>query len=239
MNVLKRLGLVGALMAMLASPAAVQAQFKCTTNNGTVIITHYISTNTTVTIPDTTNGLPVTSIGDRAFSYRTCGNITIPDGVTSIGKSAFFCCQCLTNATIGNGVTTIGNNAFGDCVRLTTVTIGNAVASIGFGAFLRCGLTSVTMPASVTSIGRAAFSQCSGLTNITVNASNPTYGSVGGVLFDKGGTTLVQCPGGKTGTYTIPNGVTNIEVEAFSGCTSLTDVSIPASVISGGIRVRP
>jgi hypothetical protein len=55
-----------------------------------------------------------------------------------------------------------------------------------------------------------------------------------GVLFDKSQTTLIQCPWGTTGTYIIPNNVTNIGDNAFYHCTSLTNVTIPNSVTSIG-----
>jgi hypothetical protein len=53
-------------------------------------------------------------------------------------------------------------------------------------------------------------------------------------LFDKSQSTLVEYPGGLSGSYTIPNSVTNIGSYAFSGCTSLTSVTIPNSVTSIG-----
>jgi hypothetical protein len=49
-------------------------------------------------------------------------------------------------------------------------------------------------------------------------------------LFDKSQRTLIRCPQAKTGSYTIPNGVTAIGNSAFSYCTSLTNITIPASV---------
>ena len=58
-------------------------------------------------------------------------------------------------------------------------------------------LTSVTIPSSVTSIGDGAFADCTSLTAITVDALNPVYSSVDGVLFNKSQTTLVQYPGAK------------------------------------------
>jgi hypothetical protein len=53
-------------------------------------------------------------------------------------------------------------------------------------------------------------------------------------LFDKSQTTLIQYPEGKAGSYTIPNGVTNIGDEAFQSCASLTNIVIPNSVTSIG-----
>ena len=71
----------------------------------------------------------------------------------------------------------------------------------------------------VTSIGSYAFSHCTSLTAITVDALNPVYSSFDGVLFNKDQTTLFQCPGGKTGGYTLPASVTSIGNSAFAGCT--------------------
>ena len=94
-------------------------------------------------------------------------NYTIPDGVTSIGGSAFRSCSGLTSITIPDGVTSIGSFAFSDCSGLTSVTISSGVTSIGERAFYNCsGLTSVTIPDSVTSIGTYAFRGCSGLTDV-------------------------------------------------------------------------
>ncbi len=56
-------------LLVLALITAVQAQdYTYTTNNGTITITQYTGPGGAVTIPDTINGLPVTSIGDQAFS---------------------------------------------------------------------------------------------------------------------------------------------------------------------------
>jgi hypothetical protein len=72
---------------------------------------------------------------------------------------------------------------------------------------------------------------CNSLTNLTVDSLNSVFSSVGGVLFDKGQTTLIQCPGARTGTYTIPDSVTSIGLFAFQGCV-LTNVVIPNTVTS-------
>ena len=73
------------------------------------------------------------------------GDVTIPDGVTSIGEGAFYCSN-LTSVTIPDSVTSIGNIAFCYCSSLKRVTI----------------------PESVTSIGTHAFSECSSMTSITI-----------------------------------------------------------------------
>jgi len=107
---------------------------------------------------------------------------------------------------------------------------------MGYSAFSGCtSLTSLMIPNSLTNIGFAPFANCTSLTAIAVDALNPAYCSVDGVLFNKSQTTLIQCPGGKAGTYMIPNGVTNIGVFAFFECDYLTNIMTPISLTSIGL----
>jgi hypothetical protein len=92
----------------------------------------------------------------------------------------------------------------------------------------------VIIPRSVSSIGASAFGFCSSLSTISVDALNLFFSSIDGVLFDKSQTRLIQCPGGKTGTYTVPNGVTNVQDSAFASCVNLTRVILPESVVAIG-----
>ena len=131
------------------------------------------------------------------YSCKRLWGIILPDGVTSIGNSAFYGCSGLTafhgctGITIPDSVTSIGNSAFYECSGLTSITIPDGVTEIQFAAFDECsGLTSITIPDGVTSIGGYAFSGCHGLTSIT-----------------------------------IPDGVTSIRENAFYGCLRLTTIT--------------
>ena len=135
----------------------------------------------------------VTSIGDSAFyGCDRLTNITIPDSVTSIGDEAFYNCDSLTSVTIPDSVTSIGDYAFSDCDSLSNVTIGDGISFINVYVFEGCSsLTSIVIPDSVTSISGWAFRDCDSLTSVT-----------------------------------IPDSVTSIGDSAFSGCDSLTSIAV-------------
>ena len=117
-------------------------------------------------------------LGDYAFwGCSGLTSLTIPSGVTSIGRNAFDGCSGLTSMTIPSSVTSIGGAAFGGCSGLTSLTIPSGVTEIGDEAFSGCsGLTSLSLPSSVTSIDDGAFEGCSGLTSLTIPSSVTSIG---------------------------------------------------------------
>ena len=192
----------------------------------------YLCANLTgITIPSS-----VTQIDIGALSHcQNLTNVTIPSSVTSLGDAAFRSCSSLTNITISSSVTSIGDYAFANCSSLPSVAIPQGVISLGSGVFSSCNsLTNLTIPASVTSIGTQAFYDDSHLAAIIVDPSNTNYSSLDGVLFDRNQTKLIQCPGGKTGNYSIPPGVTNLADSAFYNCRQLTRITIPSGVTQLG-----
>ena len=166
-----------------------------------------------ITIPAEVSGVPVTSIGDGAFEHcESLTSINIPDSVTGIGMSAFY-----------------------GCTSLISIKIPDSVESIAIGAFVECAaLTSINIPDSVEFIDSRAFNGCTSLKSISVDAKNPEYTDIEGVLFNKDKTMLVACPNGMTGEYSISDSVTSIAGYAFCGCTSLTSINIPDSVTNIG-----
>ena len=194
---------------------------------------------TRVTIPNS-----VTGIGSYAFAHSTSlTGVEIGNNIASIGVGAFFHCYSLTGMMIPASVTSIGLLAFELCTSLDFITVDalNSFYCSVDGVLYDKNQTTLVQyppgkagvfpfPASVTSIEHRALCYCTHLTAITVGTSNPVYSGMDGVLFNKSQTTLVQCPAGRTGGYTIPSSVTVIGEWAFYGCNSLTGVSIPSSV---------
>ncbi len=178
----------------------------------------------------------VTAIGVSAFSgCEGLTSVSIPDSVTAVREGAFSGCTGLTSVDIPDSVTEIGYRAFFRCTGLTSVMPGSSLTTIGDNAFEGCtGLTSVVIPGSVISIGLDPFARCENLANITVDAGNPDYCSVDGILYSKDKTLLIQCGAGKTGPVEIPDSVTAIGERAFRYCSGLTSVHIPESVTEIG-----
>ena len=149
--------------------------------------------------------------GDFAsYTGEYLGDIVIPESVTYNGKNY--------------SVTSIGRGAFMHCSGLTSITIPNSVTSIEENAFQSCSsLTSVTIPNSVTSIGRSAFYD-------TAWYDNQPDGLVyAGMVAYKYKGTMPQ-----NTTIILKEGTLGIAGSAFSGCYSLTSVTIPNSVTSIG-----
>ena len=136
--------------------------------------------------------------------------LALPSGITSIGKWAFYGCNCLNSVTIPNSVTDIGICAFSGCHNLASISVDssnttldsrdNCNAIINSKANeLIVGCMSTVIPSSVESIGAYAFRDCSGLQSIT-----------------------------------IPNSLTAINYCAFYNCSNLTsvtsDIMIPFAI---------
>ena len=182
-----------------------------------------------------------------AYPAGKQGEYTIPSSVTRIENEAFSGCVSLTNMTIPNTLTDIGRDAFNGCTNLKNFIVDPShptYSSIDGVVFDKtqttlllypCGKQGVyTVPNRVTSFREYAFSGCTLLMGFAVEADNPNFIVVDGVLFNKNQTTLVAWPEGKQQYYTIPNSVTRIENGAFSGCANLSSVVMPNGITSIG-----
>ena len=154
----------------------------------------------------------LTTIGSKMFAESTLKFVIIPVGVTTIEQAAFEKCTALTSIEIPASVETIGDSAFMGCSKLATVTFekGSQLKTIGgrygSGAFANCtALTAIEIPASVETIEATAFYNCSSLATVT---------------FEKG--SQLKTIGGEYSSSSYYG--------AFSDCSSLTSIEIPASV---------
>ena len=163
-------------------------------------------------------------------------SFAVPDGILAIGDRAFIGCDSLTTVTLPEGLTSIGDSAFSNCSSLTSVTLPDSLTSIGDSAFSFCSsLTTVTLPEGLTSIGANPFHSCDSLEKIDVSPDHPVFAQIDGVLYEKATKTLICYPAGKEGdSFDVPDGILAIGDRAFSGCDSLTSVTLPDSLTSIG-----
>jgi len=95
------------------------------------------------------------------------GDVTVPEGVATIGERAFQGCA-VASVTLPESLITIGEYAFYDCTSLSEIVIPAKVTSIGTNAFCNCtGLTTVTFHSTPTP-GSLAFGKCTGLTTLNL-----------------------------------------------------------------------
>ena len=117
----------------------------------------------------------ITSIGDSAFwGCSSLALTSLPEGITSIGNSAFWGCSSLALTSLPEGITTIKPNAFYCCTNLALTSLPEGITSIGNSAFLGCDrLVHITLPASVTG-WYGVFQSCNGLTSVTFRGTPTT-----------------------------------------------------------------
>ena len=245
--------------AEITTAAETEACF-FTVDNGVVtgVTGHFRQNeNAELVIPSAFNGLAISGIG--AYAFAGCTNlisITLPDSVTSIGSNAFSGCSNLSSLVIPDSVTSIGSNAFFGCSKLSSLVIPDSVTSIGADAFSNCsGLRTLVIGNGVVSLPGGLLSGCSSLESITIpfvgdrtrtgnDADQYPFGYLFGTNKYAGGVATQQeflcsdCIDGViTNTFYIPASLKSVTTfgeeilaNAFSGCTSITSVTIGDSV---------
>ena len=212
-----------------------------------IAITQAIKKIENIIIPSTIEGLPVTSIGERAFAtsksltkvvisrsvikidnfaFAGCEElqtVSIPEGLlSSIGDNAFSACRKLTNITLPKSVNNIGSQAFGGCISLVNINLQEGIRTIGNQAFGYChSLEEIDIPDSVTNIG-GVFGNCRNLTKVNFGKNSQLNAM---------NRAFAVCP--KLTSVTIPSGVTEFE-GAFRECINLAKITIPKNVTKIG-----
>ncbi len=176
-----------------------------------------------VIIPDVYDGLPVTGIGDGAFSEcKKMEYLTLSSNIKEIGNHTFYGCTSIKVVELPKGLVSIGDYAFFNCTGIEHLSIPSDVTFIGQSAFKGCrALKTIDLPKSLASVGEYAFSN-TGLISVVVADGNNVIPKG---MFD-GCEDLV--------TVILPESIIGIRDFAFSRCVSLKNINLPDGVISIG-----
>jgi len=139
----------------------------------TTVITKLKQTRSFIRLPDTIGGYTVTGVADGVFSKCTnedIAEITLPEGITSVGNEAFMNCAGITIVVEG-ALTDVGEKAFLGCDGLREIRFGEGIADIAFEAFKGTGISEISIPKSVTLIDDNAFENCASLQTVTMHCS--------------------------------------------------------------------
>lgn len=161
---------------------------------GNATIVAYTGTGTSVTIPETVGGHPVTAIGEYAFSpgssihdnnfnFAEITKVNIEAKLTSIGEAAFSGCENLTTINLPDTITEMGYGVFEGCTALESIAFPRGMTEIPMTTFNACtSLESITIPETIESIGRSAFD----IRSYDEETDEDTWGSLNRITY--GGT---------------------------------------------------
>lgn len=189
-------------------------------SEGLIRITKYIGTDKNVVIPSEIDGIPVNSIGMKAFMNTQAETVWLPESVENIGDRAFYELSTLTAVYGGKGLRMIGAEAFAECQALTTIDLSSDTLQIILKlAFYNClKLTGVSFGNSLSELERQAFSCCKSLKHITIPKSV--------VKWEAGA--FAGCDA--LTEVTLEEGLTVFRGDSFWAADSLKTITIPASI---------
>lgn len=166
-------------------------------------------------------GSSFTVLGDGILIHYSGGEqADIPDGVKKIGERAFSFSEKLIRVSLPDSVAEICDYAFESCRSLSEIRLPDSLRRIGAHAFEECAsLSELTLPCSVESIGERLL------------YGTPIAASYEGMLI-LGGRYLLTAD--DVEEIIVPEGVTVIADDAFSGCRELRRISLPEGLVTVG-----
>lgn len=181
------------------------------------------------------------SVGAYAFSGTSLGTLALPEGLETVGDSAFRAMGMdLTRLRLPKSLTSLGDSALApNHEGYYDLELPDGLEHLGGSALGggSCGTATLHIGPSLTSVGYASssdlFSSPFGdlrIAGFSVDDDNPMFSAQGPLLLSRDGRTLYACAPGYAGVVVVPDGVETVERYSFSYCHFVTDVVLPASV---------
>ncbi len=147
------------LVIPIDTEALTSGDYEYKVNGNEVEILSYSGAETSIEIPEKIRGKAVTSIGYSAFRKSGIKSVILPEGLETVGESAFADCKSLVTVSFPSVLREIGDTAFYNCESLSsTLRFPDSLKSVGDSAFENCwSMTYVIIPKSVETIGYSAF----------------------------------------------------------------------------------
>ena len=156
---------------------------------------------------------------DGALSYEEAAAVTTI-GTEFRGKGIY----AFNELQYFTGLTSIPSSAFSDCSELLSIKLPDNIISINDNAFVRCqSLREIHIPANIESIGYRAFRSCKKLATVIFEKSSQLKTIGGGYHSDIDYGAFSYCTA--LTSIEIPASVETIEASAFMNCSSLTTIT--------------
>ncbi len=215
-------------------------------------ITKVLDSSNEVQIPDEIEGLPVTDWNpETTFRsiYVNQFSISEDNPYFSIVNDGLICNTSkvyilylgqegeydkyngpwLEDYVVPDGIRFIGNAAFRNGHAIKHITIPDSVEMIGFGALQNTLVTKVSISANINRIEPAALNS-NHLEEIELNAENPHFTLIDGVLFNQEKDTLICYPqANPSESYTIPEGTVNLLSSCFINCRNIKEITLAST----------
>ena len=147
----------------------------------------------------------------------TLKEVVLPDGLKTIGNSAFAMCKALNKLDVPSTVTMLGRWIL-EGSSLLSFTIPEGLTTLSESTFYGSNITEIRIPTTITEIPNYCFSGCGNLERIYLHDG----------IISMGKSAFIECF--SLERFTIPKGVTVLSQDLFASCRGLREVYLHENI---------